>query len=162
MIILIESVFYSGLFFECSKNSSRVIFIYYKLGLMTSIHIESTSITPEVKISKGGELVFRGNSMPLYPESWYADVFKWLEDYAKTNPTVLDIQFKFSYINTGTARMVKKISYIIEQNYNLETCKVKVVWFCADEDMEELAELLKENAKFNFVIDKTKIEHRKF
>lgn len=115
---------------------------------MEKILIKGTDDTPNVVLdAESNKFELSGRSLPEDVSAFYAPILSWLDNYAeKPNPkTVFD--FKFSYFNTASSKIILDIMMKLEEMHQ-EGKPVLVNWHYAsdDEDMadagEEYAEIV--------------------
>jgi hypothetical protein len=105
---------------------------------MEKLHIPKTDETPEVNFDPAGNIFeMSGKSLPEDVTDFFDKVVNWLEEYAK-NPndeTVFD--FKLTYFNTATAKLIFDILNALE-SISESGKKVLIKWHYSenDEDMK--------------------------
>ncbi len=105
---------------------------------MEKLYIPKTDETPEVNFDPAGNIFeMSGKSLPEDVTDFFDKVVNWLEEYAK-NPndeTVFD--FKLTYFNTATAKLIFDILNALE-SISENGKKVLIKWHYSekDEDMK--------------------------
>ena len=106
---------------------------------MEAINIKGGLTTPTIIFDPKNNLFeIRGKSNPEDVVSFYQPVLDWLDEYTTkiTSPSIFD--FKLTYYNTATSKIVleimKKLELLGAKN------DVKIKWFYEEED-EDMAEL---------------------
>ena len=109
---------------------------------METLHIYPTEDVPEVILNQEKEIFeISGISLPEDVNSFYEPVLNWIKLYSR-NPNPLTVfNFRFTYFNTATSKIILDILTILEEmveaGYN-----VVVRWHFAelDQDMLEAGE----------------------
>jgi hypothetical protein len=119
---------------------------------METLHIKSTEDVPEVILNQEKEVFeISGLSLPEDVNSFYEPVLNWINVYTK-NPNPLTIfNFRFTYFNTATSKIILDILTILEVMVE-KGCNVVVRWYFAegDEDMLEAGEEFSEMVEVPF------------
>ena len=99
---------------------------------MEPININPAKDTPKVILNAGtGIFEISGCSMPNDVEQFYRPIMDWLEEYDKSPNESTIVNFKFSYFNTASAKMLLDIVMILEKIPN-----VVIKWHFASDDDE--------------------------
>ena len=123
---------------------------------MEALIINKTDDTPAIHLDKAsGTFQFSGKSLPEDVTTFYAPVFKWLDEYGSAaNPESVFI-FKMTYFNTASSKIILDILMRLENLHNDGKTKVTVEWHHDedDEDMQEAGEEYSEivEVPFKFV-----------
>lgn len=121
---------------------------------MDNLKVESTSKTPKIDfISKTGELLIEGISVPENAIEFYTPVVNWLIKYVANPRNKTTLTLKISYLNTSSLQFLydtlKELDEIVEPDL------VVINWYYAedDEDMKETGEDFNDVSKseFNFI-----------
>jgi hypothetical protein len=106
---------------------------------MESLLIQATDDSPEVLFSpENRKFCIQGKSLPEDVESFYNPILEWIKAYSKNPLDETVIEFKFTYFNTATSKIILDILMLFE-DIQADGHKVKVNWFYPeyDEDMME-------------------------
>ena len=103
---------------------------------MNTIHIESTEKTPMItgNIEKG-EIAIKGRSYPESTVDFYNDFKIWLESFYKNAPENINVNLDLEYFNTSTTAVLYEM---IQRLSQLKQHKIKVIWFCDEDDIDML------------------------
>jgi hypothetical protein len=113
---------------------------------MKPLIIPGTSNTPSIYLhAKESRFLITGASLPDNVLGFYEPVIEWIYEYFKEPNAVSHFEFKFTYINTASSKVISNILRIIDEFYNNGT-KVSVTWRYDMDDSEtrELGEDLSE------------------
>lgn len=119
---------------------------------LNDLILESTVLSPRVELLTSGNLYFAESSTPSAADIWYAKIFDWLKEFATTNPPRLNVEFNFKYLNSGSMRCIAKMLYLIKSSYSPEYCVIQIIWWCQDEDLEELGDILRGTTALPFEV----------
>lgn len=100
---------------------------------------EATKETPFMRFDpKTGFLEFAGASLPENPLGVYNPVLDWLRSYIEHPADSTVLQFRFTYYNTSTSKVILGILELLEELHRGGN-QVEVQWLFPeeDEDMEE-------------------------
>ncbi len=119
---------------------------------MNILELSPSYYTPGIILDKdNGRLEISGRACPEDPILFYEPVFDWLDDYAEEplEKTVFD--FKLSYYNTATSKVLMMLLQRLEELSN-DGYSVLIRWFYQsdDEDMLESGEDYSEMLDLNF------------
>ena len=122
---------------------------------MELIDIKSTGYVPGILLDKeNGKMELSGRACPEDPLEFYQPVFDWLDEYAEDplEDTIFD--FKLSYYNTATSKILMMLMQRLEELSD-DGNNVLVRWhyMTDDEDMQESGEDYAEmvDVKFEFL-----------
>lgn len=103
---------------------------------MEPLIIQGTTNTPAVRFNKQNNKFFiSGVSLPENVLEFYQPVIDWIETYfASPNPETI-FEFKFSYLNTASSKIVSNILQILDEHH-IKGVKVSVAWYYDFEDAE--------------------------
>ncbi len=102
---------------------------------MKALIIKNEVDTPEIILDKeNNKFSIIGRSIPENAVSFYRPVVDWLEEYANSPLPNTELQFRFDYFNTASAKQIAKIILIIEKIS--KTAKIKVKWFYPKGDID--------------------------
>jgi hypothetical protein len=109
---------------------------------MEALIIAKTDDTPQVHLDKSaGKFEFSGKSLPEDVSSFYKPIFDWLEAYSKDTNDESVFEFKMTYFNTASSKVILDVLMKLEDMVN-DGKDIKVKWYYDedDEDMEEAGE----------------------
>lgn len=109
---------------------------------MEVVKMQGSGYVPGIILDKeSGKLEMTGRACPEDPLEFYQPVFDWLDEYAEAplDKTVFD--FKLSYYNTATSKILMMLMQRLEELAN-DGNDVLVRWHYPedDEDMQESGE----------------------
>ncbi len=106
---------------------------------MEALHIQETIDSPEVVLDQqGNRFEISGKSLPKDVLQFYKPVLDWLNEYRKKPKPFTRIDFKLTYFNTASSKLILDIMMILEE-MKKEGNGVLVKWIspASDEDMQE-------------------------
>ena len=105
---------------------------------MNPIIISATEDTPGVRLDAANDIFeISGRSLPEDVVKFYKPILDWLEEYGKApNPTTV-FDFKLSYFNTASSKIILDILMKLEGIANIS---IKWHYPSDDEDMMEAGE----------------------
>ncbi len=106
---------------------------------MEALHIQETNDSPEVVLDQqGNRFEFSGKSLTKDVLQFYQPVLDWLNEYRKKPKPFTRIDFKLTYFNTASSKLILDIMMILEEMKE-EGNGVLVKWIspASDEDMQE-------------------------
>ena len=109
---------------------------------METIKIQGTEDTPKVILDKDTELMeISGRSLPEDVASFYEPVLTWLSEYAQAPNKKTIFNFKLTYFNTASSKLLLDILMKLEEIHEAGH-DVLIRWHFPedDEDMEEAGE----------------------
>jgi len=109
---------------------------------METIKIQGTEDTPKVILDKDTELLeISGRSLPEDVASFYEPVLTWLSEYAQSPNKKTIFNFKLTYFNTASSKLLLDILMKLEEIHEAGN-DVLIRWHFPedDEDMEEAGE----------------------
>jgi hypothetical protein len=109
---------------------------------MTELKIEGTSATPQISLDKHlGRFELKGKSFPEESRSFYAPLFSWLEEYAKSPNENTLFEFKMEYFNSSSSLIILEILNLLDSIHKSGK-EVTISWsyLDIDEDMLEAGE----------------------
>ena len=103
---------------------------------MEPLIVQSTTNTPAVRFNpQSNKFQLSGVSLPENVMEFYQPVLDWLMEYFNSpNPESI-FEFKFSYLNTASSKMVSNIFKILDEQYT-EGQKISIAWYYDLEDAE--------------------------
>ena len=116
---------------------------------MKELFIDGTSITPKVQFSAGtGLLLLEGRSIPENPEDFYLNLITWLKDYYVSYDDVIEIHFKFEYVNSGSTKFLLELLRVVRE-FQDKGRTTMIKWYFEEEDeaIQELGEHFSESLK---------------
>ncbi len=126
-----------------------------KVEKMDIINIEASDYTPKIILDKSkGHLEISGKSCPEDPLAFYEPIFEWFDRYAEAPLNEMEFNFKLSYYNTATSKIIMMMMQRLEELEN-DGNEVLIKWHyhIDDEDMlesgEDYAEMI--DVKFEFI-----------
>ena len=106
---------------------------------MEALHIQETDDSPEVVLDQqGNRFEISGKSLPKDILQFYQPVLDWLNEYKKKPKPFTRIDFKLTYFNTASSKLILDIMMILEEMKE-DGKGVLVKWIspASDEDMQE-------------------------
>ena len=106
---------------------------------MEALHIQETDDSPEVVLDQqGNRFEISGKSLPEDALQFYQPVLEWLNEYRNKPKPFTRIDFKLTYFNTASSKLILDIMMILEE-MKKEGNGVLVRWIspASDEDMQE-------------------------
>ena len=106
---------------------------------MEALHIQETNDSPEVVLDQqGNRFEISGKSLPKDVLQFYQPVLDWLNEYRNKPKPFTRIDFKLTYFNTASSKLILDIMMILEEMKE-EGNGVLVKWIspASDEDMQE-------------------------
>jgi SiaC family regulatory phosphoprotein len=109
---------------------------------METIKIQGTEDTPKIILDAENEVMeISGRSLPEDVSSFYEPVINWLNEYAEKPNKKTIINFKLTYFNTASSKLLLDILMKLEEMHE-KGHDVLIRWHYPedDEDMEEAGE----------------------
>ena len=109
---------------------------------METIKIQGTEDTPKIILDAEQEIMeIAGRSLPEDVASFYEPVLNWLNEYAENPNKKTVFNFKLTYFNTASSKLLLDILMKLEEMHE-EGNDVLIRWHYPedDEDMEEAGE----------------------
>ena len=109
---------------------------------MDPIIINETEDTPGIKLDAGNEIFeISGRSLPEDVSKFYGPILSWLDEYAASPNDQTVFNFKLSYFNTASSKIILDILMKLEGIYN-DGKDIAIKWYYPsdDEDMMEAGE----------------------
>jgi len=109
---------------------------------METIKIQGTEDTPKIILDAENEVMeISGRSLPEDVSSFYEPVINWLNEYAEKPNKKTILNFKLTYFNTASSKLLLDILMKLEELHE-KGHDVLVRWHYPedDEDMEEAGE----------------------
>jgi hypothetical protein len=109
---------------------------------METIKIQGTEDTPKIILDAENEIMeISGRSLPEDVSSFYEPVINWLNEYAEKPNKKTIINFKLTYFNTASSKLLLDILMKLEEMHE-KGHDVLIRWHYPedDEDMEEAGE----------------------
>jgi len=109
---------------------------------MEKLIIEGTNKTPGINFDPDmGIFEIEGRSIPEDPETYYNDIFSWMEEYFLNPNDITTLNFTLEYINSGSSKCVMALIKIINKYFNEgNNCVINWNFEEEDESIEELGE----------------------
>ncbi len=112
---------------------------------METIKIQGTEDTPKIILDAGNETMeISGRSMPEDVSSFYEPVLNWLNSYAAKPNKKTTFDFKLTYFNTASSKLLLDILMVLEEIHD-KGHEVLIRWHYPDDD-EDMAEAGEEYA----------------
>jgi hypothetical protein len=109
---------------------------------METIKIQGTEDTPKIILDAGNEIMeISGRSLPEDVTSFYEPVLNWLNEYAEKPNKKTIFNFKLTYFNTASSKLLLDILMKLEEMHE-KGLDVLIKWHYPedDEDMAEAGE----------------------
>ncbi len=109
---------------------------------MEIIKIQGTDDTPAVILDATNHLFqISGRSLPEDVTAFYDPLLEWLDEYSENNKDKIEFEFKLTYFNTASSKLLLDILLKLEEMYE-NGIEILVKWYFPedDEDMEEAGE----------------------
>ncbi len=109
---------------------------------MEILKIESTEDSPQIVLDRESNILeISGRSLPEDVNTFYEPMMSWIEEYAKDPLDVTVFNFKLTYFNTASSKIILDILTQFEEMIE-EGHEVMVRWHYPeeDEDMMEAGE----------------------
>ena len=109
---------------------------------METIKIQGTEDTPRIILDAGNEILeISGRSLPEDVSSFYEPVLNWLNEYAENPKKKTVFNFKLTYFNTASSKLLLDILMKLEEMHE-KGQDVLIRWHFPedDEDMAEAGE----------------------
>jgi CDP-glycerol glycerophosphotransferase (TagB/SpsB family) len=119
---------------------------------MEKLHIQKTDETPEVIFDPANNTFeMSGKSLPEDVTDFFDKVVSWLEEYAQNPNEETVFNFKLTYFNTATAKLIFDILNALEEILEKDK-KIVVKWHYPekDEDMKEAGKEYDELVELDF------------
>jgi len=106
---------------------------------MNPIVISATEDTPGVRLDAAGDIFeISGRSLPEDVIKFYKPILDWLEEYAQSPNAHTVFDFKLSYFNTASSKIILDILMKLEGMHDAgKSISIKWHFPSDDEDMEE-------------------------
>jgi hypothetical protein len=109
---------------------------------METIKIQGSEDTPKIILDAGSEILeISGRSLPEDVSSFYEPVLNWLNEYAENPNKKTVFNFKLTYFNTASSKLLLDILMKLEEMHE-KGHEVLIRWHYPedDEDMAEAGE----------------------
>ncbi|MBN2812736.1 MAG: DUF1987 domain-containing protein [Bacteroidales bacterium] len=109
---------------------------------METIKIQGTEDTPKIMLDKENEIFeISGRSLPEDVSSFYEPVLNWLNEYAENPNSKTVFNFKLTYFNTASSKLLLDILMKLEEMHE-KGQDILIRWHYPedDEDMSEAGE----------------------
>ena len=109
---------------------------------METIKIQGTDDTPGVILDPTEKLFqISGRSLPEDVTAFFDPLLEWLDEYAEDNKDKIEFEFKLTYFNTASSKLLLDVLLKLEEMHE-EGIDILVKWYFPDddEDMEEAGE----------------------
>ena len=106
---------------------------------MNSIIIKAADDTPAITLDPAsGVFEMKGRSLPEDVVKFYTPVLEWLNEYAKSPNAQTVFDFKLTYFNTASSKIILDIMLKLGEIHDAGK-KITIKWYYPsdDEDMEE-------------------------
>jgi hypothetical protein len=106
---------------------------------METIKIAGTEDTPHVVLDAGAQMLeISGRSLPEDVASFYGPIIDWIERYAQNPADKTVFNFKLTYFNTASSKMILDVLMALEEMHKSGK-SVLVKWHYPEDD-EDMAE----------------------
>ncbi|MBN1789771.1 MAG: DUF1987 domain-containing protein [Bacteroidales bacterium] len=113
---------------------------------METIKIQGTEDTPKIILDAGNDIMeISGRSLPEDVSSFYEPVLNWLNEYAENPKKKTVFNFKLTYFNTASSKLLLDILMKLEEMH--EKGQDVVIRWHFPEDDEDMAEAGEEYAE---------------
>ena len=109
---------------------------------MEELIIEGTEDSPQITLDLNANILeISGRSLPEDVNTFYEPILSWIEEYSKNPLPSTTFNFKLTYFNTASSKVILDILTEFEEMIE-EGHKVLVRWYFPDEDedMQEAGE----------------------
>lgn len=109
---------------------------------MNPIIVNATEDTPGIRLDAENEIFeLSGRSLPEDVSKFYGPILDWLDEYVESPNKQTVFNFKLSYFNTASSKVILDILMKLETLYNNGN-EIIIKWFYPtdDEDMMEAGE----------------------
>lgn len=109
---------------------------------MEALKIQATDETPTVILDPVSSVFeFSGKSLPEDVTTFYDPVLKWIEQYTSSPNPKTTVDFKLSYFNTASSKLILDILFALEKIQETGS-EILIRWHYEeeDEDMKEAGE----------------------
>ena len=109
---------------------------------MEKLIIEGTEDSPQITLDLNANILeISGRSLPEDVNTFYEPILSWIEEYSKNPLPSTTFNFKLTYFNTASSKVILDILTEFEEMIE-EGHKVLVRWYFPDEDedMQEAGE----------------------
>jgi len=106
---------------------------------MDAMKIQGTEDTPNVILdAAAGLFEISGRSLPEDVSSFFNPILTWLDEYGKSATSKIVFNFKLSYFNTASSKLLLDILMKLE-DFQGQGKEILIKWYYPsdDEDMEE-------------------------
>jgi hypothetical protein len=106
---------------------------------MDKLFIPPTDDSPEIILDQqNNRFQISGKSLPEDVGSFYSPIIEWLTEYASSPNENTALEFKLSYFNTASSKLILDILLVLEEMAdNGKNVKVKWHYPVYDEDMRD-------------------------
>lgn len=128
---------------------------------MNTLIIFPTDDCPEINFNpKSGNFLIKGKSLPEDVSSFYDPVINWLKEYANAPAEKTIVDFKLTYFNTASSKLILDMLMIFEEMRE-NNKEVVVQWYYPDydEDMKDAGLEYAEMVDVPFVHTEIKLKH---
>jgi hypothetical protein len=113
---------------------------------METIKIQGTEDTPKIILDAGNDILeISGRSLPEDVSSFYEPVLNWLNEYAENPKKKTVFNFKLTYFNTASSKLLLDILMKLEEMHE-KGQDVLIRWHFPEDD-EDMAEAGEEYAE---------------
>ena len=112
---------------------------------------EQTEESPEINFKTNGVLLIRGISVLENINTFYNDVFDWLEEFGLHLPTSINLIYDLEYVNTSSTKSCVEIARKVD-SYRAKCPDINITWRYreGDEDAYELGKDIEYWVKIEF------------
>jgi len=102
--------------------------------MLEALNILETEETPAILLDQqSGNLKFSGRSIPENADFFYSTIINWILQYFKEPNTFTQIEMKFEYFNSASAKNIMEILVLFDKFYK-DGNNIKITWFYEHND----------------------------
>jgi len=106
---------------------------------MEPLKIKESEATPKIVLDKGNNIFeISGISLPEDVFTFFAPVFKWIEEYIKEPNPAMEFVVKLTYFNTASSKIILDILLKLEE-LKKKGLDVSISWYHLDMDEDILS-----------------------
>lgn len=124
---------------------------------MEKFTLDRTKFSPRVVLDPSmNYFEISGMSRPENVLKFYEPIIDWIESFCKDSKAEMILNFRMTYFNTATSKMLLSIVHVLEKAY-ADGKKVEVLWSyeSEDEDMLEAGQEFQDLVKLPFSIQES-------
>ena len=102
-----------------------------------SLILNPAEDTPLINFNvDSGEFLISGMSRPEDVTKVYNPIIEWLKSYLESPAPVTNVDFKFAYFNTASARKIYEVLAVLDEINDSGKSEVKINWFYDEPDID--------------------------